>query len=241
MKNDIKELNKIFENIKKTGWIKSRRKGTTGIGYTFESLIGKEEDSFPLPDFKSLEIKTIRKNSRRNVHLFSINPDGDVDNPIQKILNVLGYKKFGGQEIRCWIDVYVNKIIQLGYYKRVFIKVNRNRKKIELIALNMNNEKYNLNVSWSFDKIQERLNNKIKYLAVIIADSKIINNEEFFYYENINYYKVKNFDQFISLIENGKIIVSIKVQKRNGKYGGHGMDFTIPERIIEELYEKLDI
>ena len=38
------------------GYVKSIRGGTTGIGATFEALIGKEEDKLSLPDFKGIEI-----------------------------------------------------------------------------------------------------------------------------------------------------------------------------------------
>ena len=40
-----------FFEIKRTGWIKSMRNGPAGIGFTFEKLLGKEEDHFFLPDF----------------------------------------------------------------------------------------------------------------------------------------------------------------------------------------------
>ncbi|MEG0994432.1 MAG: hypothetical protein RSE91_00460, partial [Bacilli bacterium] len=41
MNNNIIELKSIFENIKKQGWIRSSRYGSTGIGKTFEDLLNK--------------------------------------------------------------------------------------------------------------------------------------------------------------------------------------------------------
>lgn len=54
-------LKNKFESIKNKGWIKSLRRGSTGVGYTFESLLGKDEDSYSLPDFNGIEIKLIEK------------------------------------------------------------------------------------------------------------------------------------------------------------------------------------
>ena len=34
------------------------RDGPGGVGYTFENLLGKAEENFPIPDFKGIEIKT---------------------------------------------------------------------------------------------------------------------------------------------------------------------------------------
>ncbi len=58
------------------GWIESKRKGTTGIGYTFETLLGKEEESFPIPDYGSIEIKTRYRNAKFPITLFNATPDG---------------------------------------------------------------------------------------------------------------------------------------------------------------------
>ena len=57
MKNNTFE--EIFKQIKEKGWIQSKRKGPTGIGYTFEELLGKQEDNMPIADFQGIEIKTV--------------------------------------------------------------------------------------------------------------------------------------------------------------------------------------
>ena len=42
LENNILELKKEFDRIKKLNYIKSLRKGSTGVGYTFETLINKK-------------------------------------------------------------------------------------------------------------------------------------------------------------------------------------------------------
>ena len=44
MNEEINKLKIIFNQIKDKELIKCLRPGSTGIGYTFESLIGKKED-----------------------------------------------------------------------------------------------------------------------------------------------------------------------------------------------------
>lgn len=63
MNEQISLLNKKFLEIKKMGWIKSKRKGHTGVGMTFEYLIGTNENNFEIPDFNGIEIKTKRNYS----------------------------------------------------------------------------------------------------------------------------------------------------------------------------------
>ena len=91
MFDDFIEFKKVFNEVKKKGWVKSLRKGDTGVGFTFESLIGKEEENFPIADYGSIEIKTTRMYSRKRIHLFSAVPDGDYLFPIKRVLDKVEY------------------------------------------------------------------------------------------------------------------------------------------------------
>lgn len=58
------------------GYIQTMRSGDTGIGYTFESLLGIDANNATTPDFKGIEIKTKRANRPSNrTTLFSKTPD----------------------------------------------------------------------------------------------------------------------------------------------------------------------
>ena len=59
-----------YLKVKNKGWIKSLRRGPTGIGYTFETLIGKQEENLPIADFRGIEIKVKRRYSKGNITLF---------------------------------------------------------------------------------------------------------------------------------------------------------------------------
>ncbi len=53
----ISDLLARFDDISGQGWIDSLRTGDTGIGYTFESLLGIEENNDRRADFRGIEIK----------------------------------------------------------------------------------------------------------------------------------------------------------------------------------------
>ena len=91
MTENIESLYTKFKEIKKLNWIKTKRIGNGGIGYTFETMLGKREENFPIPDYNNIEIKTSRTNSWGKIHLFHATPDGDFLFPIKDILNTLGY------------------------------------------------------------------------------------------------------------------------------------------------------
>ena len=167
--------NKFLE-IKEKGWIKTMRTGSTGIGYTFECLINKVEDAKPLPDYYGFEIKTIRRNSSKKVHLFNLTPENTGNDCLRNLLNNLGYpSKSNPRNLAFCVDINGKEFRNIGYYKKAKIYVNYEKERVELIAYK-NDKKLDLNIFWSFDYIKRRLYQKLKFLCVIEAENKFIDN-----------------------------------------------------------------
>lgn len=247
MDNKLLKLNNKFRKINNMGFIRSMRRGTTGVGYTFENLLGKPEENFPIPDFNDIEIKTLREKSSAKIHLLNITPDGDYLYPIKRIQSMLGYPDKNNPKYKVFnVDVCANEFKSIGYYKKIKLVVNRHNKKLDMVAINNKGENLNLNISWSFKLLEERLNLKLKILAVIMAESKFINESEYFYYKNISYYKLKDFDTFLNLIEKGIIIITFKIGvfksgKRIGQIHDRGTSFSIRKEDINLLYEIISL
>lgn len=247
MEKEIVNLYNGFLQIKEQGWIKSLRKGTSGIGYTFETLIGKPEENFPIADYEGIEIKTSRKSSWGNIHLFHATPDGDYLFPIKDILNVLGYPDKDYPEYKVFnSSANTRDYTRIGYNKRIKIKVDRENEKVYLIAKNKDGKDFDLHISWSFDMLEKRLDLKLKYLALVKADSQKIKGLEYFKYDRITFYKLKSFNDFISLIEKGIINITFmiglhKSGKRFGQIHDRGTTFSINEKQISLLYDEIPI
>lgn len=241
---DFYDLYNCYLDINKRGWIKSKRKGSGGIGFTFETLLGKEEDYFSVPDFRSVEIKTMRIVSRRVLHLFSLTPDGDYLFPIKRILNTLGYPSKWNSNYKVFmVRVDAIKYKKIGLFKKIKLVVNRIDNKLELKALNLKDEVIDINVSWSFDLLKETLERKLKRLAVIKAKSMFIGDEEYFWYSQIYLYELRDFNTFLSLIESGVIDVTFSIdvfknEKRYGQIYDHGTYFSINFANVEKLFER---
>lgn len=243
MNNSIDDLKRKFERIKNMDWVESKRKGPTGIGFTFETLLGRNENNLPYYDFEDIEIKVHRKNSSSPIHLFNATPDGDELFPIKKIISKIGYPDRINPNYRVFnVTISGKNFTNLGYYKRLKLKVNYFKKKVDLRVINNMNEKYNLNISWSYDLLKEKINYKIKQIAIINADVKVINNKEFFKYENITFYRIKGFNHLIKLIDDGVINVTFKIGvfrdgSRKGQIHDRGTDFSIKQENLELLYD----
>ena len=114
MIDDLVSLKSKFENIKKMGWIESQRAGTTGIGYTFEKLLGKEEEQFPIPDYGTIEIKTRYRNSKENIGLFTAAPDGDYLFSTKRMYDEYGFPESKDPELKVFYARIGNKFRHAG-------------------------------------------------------------------------------------------------------------------------------
>ncbi len=243
MIKEILLLNKKFNEVKKMGWVKSLRNGTTGIGYTFETLLGKKEDRSSNPDYYGIEIKTMKYFSKKKIHLFNLTPNSS---PliIKKIMEKFGYPDKDFPEYKVFhVSFKVNKLKRL---KNEIIKLNVNNEKkvIELIELGNNFDFEKVFLSWSFESIKNVLNLKLSTLAVVKACYKKIENEDYFFYNKINFYRIRSFDNFINLLNNGIIDVNFKIGiKKNsenlGEISDKGTDFSIMEKDINLLFQEI--
>lgn len=231
-----------FFNIKRKGWIKSLRKGPTGIGYTFECLLDKKEDKLSIPDFQDIEIKTFRVFSKKRLHLITITPDGE-GNPIELLVNNFGYPDKEMPKYRVF-----NMTFNAKEYNRItrntfgIIKVDYDEEKVKFIVERGLFAK-KINIYWSFNLLKERLENKLKKVAIIEAYHKTIEGEEYFLYSKLKYYEIKDFNSFLKAIENGYIEISfqIGIYKSGIKMGtrhDRGTTFSINIDNIEEIYQK---
>ena len=79
-----------FNLISQKKWIKSIVNNTSGVGLTFESLLGKLPDSMFFPDYYGIEIKCTTRFSRYPITLFTKAFDGPSLYEMNKILEKYG-------------------------------------------------------------------------------------------------------------------------------------------------------
>ena len=243
--NNYRRLLSKFMRIKNAGWIKTRRNGATGIGYTFEYLIGKKADFSFNPDFMDIEIKTMRQYSKQTIHLFCLSPEGENgEYPMKKLISKLGYNSKNKANTK-YLKVGMNAVefSNVGYYEKLKIVINKEEKRLELMAVK-SNHKVNLEAYWPFEKIESRLKTKLSKLALVIAKNKFIDNEEHFYYYKIIFYKLRSFKVFLELLEKGIIKIRFNIE---GELNGdeitsvcdRGTSFLIDKINLEALFERV--
>lgn len=242
MKENFETLRKEFEKIKQKGAIKSLRKGSTGLGYTFETLLNKTEDKESKPDFLGIELKTKLGYSKSPLTLFHCAPLRNEEFATHYLFDKYANKKLNNHNVLILErEVYCTKFYK-NYNYGFKLMVDYSKKQIIMKAYNKG---FFLEYVcyWNFSQLEKVLNEKLAYLAIINGYPYNYNNELYYKFFTMKSYKFKNFDYFLRLIEEDKIFVNIylikKEKEHNTKIDNHGYAFRIKLEFIEDLFQKL--
>ena len=244
LKEDIKKLKKEFKRIKSIGLIKTFREGPTGVGYTFETLLNKKEDQKCKPDYGCVELKCRLGYSKSSITLFNCVPKRNGDSALKYIFQKYSHHRYGNvndiklferkifsnysikrfdYEFKLKVDYYRLKIVLKSYYKNIFL---------EEVCY------------WDFKTLETKLQKKLTYLSVIKAYPYRKQENTFYKYVSMDVYKLRGFFEFLQLIENDKIFVSIYLKSAledgtEHNFRDHGVAFRIKPDCLEELFWKI--
>lgn len=213
--------------IKKKGFIKSLRKGPTGIGYTLEILLDLYENNIPLPDFGEVELKATRSNSKNMITLFTFNKKAWQMDPMEAI------KKYGS----------VDKNGRLGLYYTMGVKPNGAG-----LFLNIDDEKIQvchisgtIIISWKLASIQSKFEEKVKSVLLVKAQNEIRGGVEYFYFDRAKLLTGETTKEILkSKFQNEQLLVDLRLHDKGTMARNHGTGFRVYERDLEDLYEKTE-
>ena len=243
MNENITLLKEKFNEIRNMGYVKSIRKGSTGVGATFEYLIGKCEENFEIPDFYGIELKARRAYSKSKISLFNSVPTGSSYYEVKRLRDKYGYPSKRDKNLkRLYACIVGNEKRKVGLWNNFKLKVDRKNEKLVLEIYDYNDVLVDDATYWDFDILEEKLLRKLQFLAVISAWTNYKDNVEYFKYYKMEMYNLKGFNSFIDMIECGKIEVVIKIdsyvdEKRYGQVDSSGISFAIKEEYLLDLFD----
>ena len=241
--DSIRELRKKFLEIRKMEYVKSVRGGTTGIGATFEALLGKCEDKLVNPDFKGIEVKTRRGYSKSLINLFNAAPQGSTDYEVKRLRDTYGYPDSYDKNLKRFnAKVSANEMIKIGIFYYFQLKVDRNRKRLILCVYDWNKVCIDDSIYWDFAVLKEKLFCKLNVLALVKGWPNKVGGVEYFKYYKMNVYVLRGFDSFLNALDMGIIKVSFKIgnyydEARYGAVHSHGVGFAFAVEDLDKVFE----
>jgi hypothetical protein len=227
----LTELLGMFDEVKERGWIDSLREGDTGIGYTFETLLGIKENNDQKADFKGIEIKCkgMKEGSAGNsskINLFQAGPTWNVKVTSKELIRILGRQGDDGL-FTCYSQVTATPN-NLG----LLLDVLSQQSKIDL-RKNLDALGY-----WSFRQLENRLAEKHSRTVFVKARNRSTKSKSQYSYEELVYCDKPSIERFVDLVEKRNIVFEFTMsEKSNGTVRNHGYPWRlIRAEFLDQLF-----
>jgi len=211
--------------MKQRGFVKTHRTGDTGIGKTLEDLLGIQENNIPLHDISDVaELKACRKDATSMLTLFTLEPlpkGGDRD---RLLLDNFGYSKRDNQRSK-----ELHSTLSCKRYNNQGLKFSVEKDKIKVQGKGKR-----LNIYWAMESVEKKFHDKLPALVYVLADRKIIDNAEYFHFNEAYLLTDFDFELFKKMVKKDEIVVDFRMYYRpNGSVRNHGTSFRVK---INKLY-----
>lgn len=212
------------------GFVKTHRKGDTGIGKTLEDLLGIKENNIPLPDIGEIaELKSYRKSAKSMMTLFTLEPlpkGGDRD---RLLLDNFGYSKRNNNRSK-----ELHSTLSCKRYNNQNLRLSVEKDKIRVKGKNKR-----INIFWNIESVKNKFNQKLPALVYVSADTKTIKNVEYFHFNEA--YLLENFDfeLFKKRVRVDDILVDFRMYYRpNGSVRNHGTGFRVKIKKLDDCFSR---
>lgn len=223
----LKELQQRLKDIEQMGYVKSLRRGNTGIGYTFEHLMGLQETNIPIPDIGGrVEIKTTRRDSSSLVTLFTFNRGVWQIKP-KEVIERFGYIDDKGRKA-LKSTVFYDKENSLGFS----IRIDEEKNVINLYA--SNGERL---AEWDTFVIVGKFATKLSRLIFVFAERKTSDGKELFHFDEAYLLTNPQPRNFLNAFKKSLVGIDLRMHlKENGAVRNRGTGFRMREKDMIELY-----
>jgi len=218
-----------YNQIKSRGFIKSHRKGDTGVGHTLEQELGLTENRISGPDIDGKELKAARKGAGGKQTLFT--KEGNWQIPQLKFIETFGFphtKHIGELSAQSTVTRTKNKRGFWIYTDNEYVSVKHEELEI---------------VRWDWDSLIKQFAHKFPSCIKVFADVEVRNGTEYFHYNEAYVYISTDKNLFRKAIEDDVIAIDLRLRTQYsvGKGKGvrnRGTGFRINHLNMDKLFVK---
>lgn len=225
-KNEL--INKLHQ-IKNMGFVKSQRKNSTGVGFTFEQLMGVDENNIPIPDIGGrVEIKTTRRDSNSLLTLFTFNRGAWTEKQ-KDVVEHYGYVDEKGRKA-------LKRTLTLNSEGVLMLSIDEQNHSMLLLDGELNK----IIATWSLYVIVGKFSTKLDRVLYVIADRKTDDNgDEYFWYNEAYILSEPVPENFIKAFKNSEIAIDLRMHlKENDTVRNRGTAFRVYEKSLPSLFNK---
>jgi hypothetical protein len=218
----LSQFKRKFAAIKKMGWIPSKRRSNTGVGYTLETLLGIEENNIALPDLGTVELKSCRLNSTSMVTLFTFNRKVWKINPLQAV------RKYGTRDAHGRLGLYFT-MSPTPTSTGLFLH-------LEPEAISVRHISGEVIAEWSLEALAEQFIKKMPALVLVSALSEMRGDTEYFNYTSARLLEGTSTGILREQILAGNVLVDLRLHDRPTSARNRGTAFRARKSKLPFLF-----
>lgn len=223
---NIEEVRNRLAEIKRQGYVRTLRRGPTGIGKTLETLLGITENNLSAPDLGQIELKAQRDNHKGMTTLFTFNRKAWVMDPLEAV------KKYGS----------LDKNGRIGMYYTVGLKPNSVGLFLSVAetSVAVRNVDGSLVAEWGLEEITKHFNRKVKNLLLVKAKVEERDGVEHFLFYRARMLSGGATPSILkSQFENSRILLDLRLHDQGTMARNHGTAFRMYEKDLEDFYQSI--
>lgn len=223
-KMTLNEFIKTFAKLKEMGWVKSERKGSTGIGHTLEKLLNLPENNIATPDLGTIELKSHRIGSNSLITLFTFN------RKVWRMKQLDAIRKYGSLDENGRLGMYYTmskRPSERGLYLHT-----------EEQTVSVRHTSGEIIAEWQIQTLVERFIQKLPALIFVGAKSRISDDGiEMFNFEKAQLLTGISSNNIREQIGQGNILLDLRLHDKITSARNHGTGFRVYEDKLPLLFQ----
>lgn len=237
VREPAKDLLEKMEEISSLGFIQTKRRGDTGIGYTLETLLGISANNSRAPDYRGIEIKSKRycSGKGRRSTIFSQVPNWDLSR-LKSSRDLLSERgRFSKKKNRVQLFHELSTLKSNSFDMRLLVDTTND----QLQQIYTAKEPHILDVLWDFPLLKRRLSEKHSETFWVTAETKGKNGAETeeFWYNSVKHTGGIDLSAFPILLDLGVITLDYTIKATlNGGVKDQGYLFKMNSTDLDLLF-----
>lgn len=215
-----------FEAVKALGFVKSKRRGPTGIGHTIEKLLGINENNISLPDLGKIELKAHRIGTSSLITLFTFNRKAWKMNPLSAT------RKYGTPDRNGRLGLYYT-MSRVPNSSGLFLHT-------ESESISVRHISGDIIAQWRYEDLSKQFPRKMPALILVSAFAEMRGDEEWFKFSRAQLLYGTSPKIIGTQIEAGNVVVDLRLHDKGTSARNHGTGFRTYEENLSLLFSKIE-
>ncbi len=215
-----------FAEIQQRGFVRSARKGATGVGHTLEQLLDLTENNIALPDLGSVELKAHRSDSNSLITLFTFNRKAWKTKPIEAV------RKYGTPDANGRMGLYFT-MSPLPTSTGLFLYTSEDTVSVRHID-------GEIIVEWNLESLVAQFVKKLPGLVIVSAMTEVRGGIEWFHYVRARLMTGTNVNIIRNQLQSNNISVDLRLHDHGTRARNHGTGFRTRESNLSSLFLRIE-